>query len=275
LTNLERGFKVHASVVDPLAVPLVADTVNVEIARYDGTISIPGASTTDFTYTRNFSTAKDDYVVTLPYISPSTANGKDPISGNSITGFKWWNFTFPTIVDSDASGGTDATAISDFVKATNGTTVSFGGTAPPVVAAGESYAVWGDPSAPTGWSVPWTVLDPTQIQLGTAKTSFVYTSGSPTGSFTMVVPLGPTPVTINMSTVSGSGTLVYQVARSGGIVTVTPEDITTTAGQNAVAATLLANTPVNVYGIPQSDGTIKAYVVLYYTGTVLPTAVAF
>ena len=59
LTNIERGFRVHASgVVFPLTSPLVADTINIETARYDGVISIPGASTTDFTYTRNFSTVQ-------------------------------------------------------------------------------------------------------------------------------------------------------------------------------------------------------------------------
>jgi hypothetical protein len=42
--NLVRGFKVHVSVVDPLATPLVAQTVDIETAAYDGRIS--GADTT-------------------------------------------------------------------------------------------------------------------------------------------------------------------------------------------------------------------------------------
>ena len=269
LTNLERGFKVHASVVDPTVGPtaLSAQTVDIEIARYDGVISNPTVN--GFTYTRKFATAKDNYVVTLPFISSSRANGADPVSGAPITGFKWWNFTFPTVVDS----GTNA--ISDFDNATGGA-VSFGGTAPPVSASGESYAVWGDPSAnPTGWYVPWTVLDPTQVQLGTAKTGFSHVTGN-TGSFTMQVPLGSpaVAVTVNMSVVSGSGTLVYEVARnSSNVVTVTPEDITTPAGRTTVTNDLLATTPVDVYGVPQPDGTIKGYVVLYYTGTIKPTAV--
>ena len=275
--ELERGFKVHASVVDPTVAPtaLSAQTVDIEIARYDGVISIPAGSTTEFTYTRNFSTKADDYVVTLPYIFPTTANGSDPVTGTPITGFKWWDFTFPTIVDSDANDTPkiDTSVIADFISATDGT-VSFGGTAPPVTASGESYAWWGDPANPNGWSVPWTVLDPTQIQLGTAKTGFSYSTGN-NGSFTMQVPLGSqvTAVTVNMSVVSGSGTLVYQVARTGAVVTITPEDITTGNGRTAVTSTLVTGTPVNVYGVPQPDGTIKAYVVLYYTGTVTPTAV--
>jgi hypothetical protein len=269
LSNLERGFKIHASVVDPLAVPLVADTINVEIARYDGVVS--AANTTGFTYTRNFSTAKDDYVATLPYIAASTANGKDPLTGNPITGFKWWNFTFPTIVDSDAAGGTDATPIMDFVNATGGTAVSFGGTAAPVTASGETYAWWADPASVSGWSAPWTVLTPTPVQLATTAQGF--SSGSPNGTITVTVPGGTKAVTVDMSTVAGSGTLVYQVSRTGLIVTITPEDITTSTGQAAVTSTLITGVPVEVYGIPQSNGTIKAYVVLYYTGAVLPTAI--
>ncbi len=257
LTNLERGFKVHASVTDPLASPLVAQTVDIEIARYDGAISAPNLN--GFTYTRKFNTAKDDYVVTLPFISSTTPNGADPITGNPITGFKWWNFTFPTIVDS----GTNA--VTDFDNATGGSVVSFGGTAPPVTTSGESYAWWNG----SGWALPWTVLDPTQIQLGTVKTGYV--NGNP-GTFTMVVPLGPVPVTVDMSTVSGSGTLVYQVDRTGAIVTITPVDITTSAGQMTVTNNLLANEPVQVFGVPEPTGHIKAYVVFYYTG-VMPTAV--
>ncbi|MGX9105178.1 hypothetical protein ACWTQZ_26200, partial [Escherichia coli] len=41
--NLVRGFKVHVSVVDPLATPLVAQSVDIETAVYDGKIS--GADT--------------------------------------------------------------------------------------------------------------------------------------------------------------------------------------------------------------------------------------
>jgi hypothetical protein len=83
-TNLVRGYKVHASVVDPLASPLVAQAVDIEIARYDGTISSPTSN--NFIYTRNFGTPTDDYTKTLPYISGTTPNGKDS-SGNPIVGF--------------------------------------------------------------------------------------------------------------------------------------------------------------------------------------------
>ncbi len=91
--DLVRGFKVHATVVDPLATPLVAESIDIETARYDGSISAPSAM--NFTYTRNFADASDDYVYTMNYISAATPNGKD-FEGNAITGYKWWNFAYPT-----------------------------------------------------------------------------------------------------------------------------------------------------------------------------------
>ena len=251
LANLERGFKVHASVVDPLASPLVASSIDIEIARYDGTIT--GSNTTDFTYTRKFRNPNDSYQVTLPYISSSTANGSDPQSGNPITGFKWWNFAFPTIVDSGAN------AIPDFVNATNGG-VNFGGTVGLMKAAGESYAIWSDPAAPNAWAVPRTILTPTQVPFGTAATSYS------NGSFTVSVAGGTQAVPVNLSTTSGSATLVYQVDWTNGILTISPVDISTTAGQTTLTTNLVANTPVKVYGIPQADGSIKAYVLTYFTG---------
>jgi hypothetical protein len=53
----------------------------------DGTIS--GTNTNGFTYTQSFHRVADDYTVTLPYLSGSTANGSDPQSGAAINGFKW------------------------------------------------------------------------------------------------------------------------------------------------------------------------------------------
>jgi len=251
LSNLERGFKVHASVVDPLASPLVASSIDIEIARYDGTIT--GSNATDFTYTRKFRNANDDYQVTLPYISSSTANGSDPQSGNPISGFKWWNFAFPTLVDSGSN------AIPDFVNATNGA-VNFAGTVGLMKAAGESYAIWNDPSAANAWAIPRTILTPTQVPFGTAATAYS------NGSFNVSVPGGTQTVPVNLNTTSGSATLVYQVDWTNGILSISPVDISTSAGQTTLSTNLVANTPVKVYGIPQADGTIKAYVLTYFTG---------
>jgi hypothetical protein len=252
LSNLVRGFKVHATLVDTSASPLVAQTVDIEIARFDGSISAAGL--TGFTYTRKFRNTADDYTLTLPFISSTTANGSDPQSGTAITGFKWWNFTYPTVVDS----GTPA--IPDFDEATSGS-VNFGGTAGLFPAAGESFATWNDPANPNSWAVPWTVMLPTTVPVGLAATAYS------NGAFTLSVPGGTTAVTVNLGTTTGSGTLVYQIDRTGNIITISPVDVTTTAGQTTVTNNLIASTPVKVFGIPQADGSIKAYVVFYYTGS--------
>jgi hypothetical protein len=246
LTNLVRGFKVHVSVVDPLGAPLVAQTVDIEIARFDGTISSPGAAT--FVFTRNFDTVKDNYIQTMHYVS---------------SGFKWWFFAFPTIVDSGAN------AVTDFVNATNGL-ANFGGTVGAISAFGSSYATWNDPANPQGWAAPWVVLDPTPLPLAKVATQWVTNGTSTGGSFTISATGGATPVTVNASAVSGSATLVYQVDRTNGVVTVSPQDLTTQAGLSNVAAHLIAATPVKVFGVPQSDGSIKAYVIFYFTGNIMP-----
>ena len=251
--NFVRGFKVHASVVDPLATPLVAQSIDIENARYDGYIS--GTTTTGFTYTRNFHTASDDYVVNLDFISSGTANGNDS-SGNPITGFKYWNFTFPTVL-TDGSGVTTS-----FTSATNGA-VNFGGTAGILNAYGETYAIWNDPAAPNAWAVPEVGLMPVSAPLGTVASG--YTVG--TGMFTMTVLGGVNAVGSTLSTTSGSASLVYQVDRTNNVVTISPVDITTTAGQTTVTNNLTPATLVKVFGVPQASGTIKGYVVFYYTGT--------
>jgi Domain of unknown function (DUF4382) len=255
--NLVRGFKVHVGVADITAVPWVASTVDIEIAKYDGLISAP--NTTGFVYTRNFRTSADDYSVTLDYISPTTPNGKDS-NGNQIDGFKWWNFAYPTLAD------TGSNAVSDFVSATNGS-VNFGGTVAPMKVWGVSYVTWNDPANPNGWTARWTVLIPTPVALGAVSTA--WSSNSNGGTIAISVPGGANAVTVDLSSVSGSATLVYQVDATNGIVTISPQDLTSPTGLANVSAALTVGTPVKAFGIPQADGTIKAYVFFYLTGTQL------
>jgi hypothetical protein len=257
--NLVRGFKVHASVVDPLATPLVAETIDIETADYEGRLA--NANAIGFDVTRNFVNNVDDYSVTLPYISSATANGKDA-SGNAIMGYKWWDFAFPTVVDSGSN------AVNDFVAATTGS-VNFGGTAGVLKSYGMSFAVWGDAANTTGWSAPWTILIPSPIPLGTVATGVVSNPG--VSSFTMNVVHGTLPATVNLVTTSGSASLVYQIDRTNGVVTVSPVDITTAAGLSALTTDLVSGVPVKTYGVPQADGTVKAYVLVYYTGAVKTT----
>jgi hypothetical protein len=248
--DLVRGFKVHASVVDPLATPLVAQSIDIETARYDGTIS--AADTTGFTLTRLFRTVTDDYAFTLDYIANATANGTDD-SGNAVTGYKWWNFAYPTVLMSGTG------AITDFVSATDGS-INFGGTVGSVPSHGTSFAIWNDPANPNGWAAAAGILTPSTLPLGFVATGLV------NNAFTMTVIGGTAAATVDVSTTSGSATLVYQVDCTAGIVTVSPIDITTGSGLASLTAGLAAGAPVKVYGVPQAGGMLKAYVLTYFTG---------
>jgi hypothetical protein len=271
LPNVARGFKVNVT-VDPLstATPAVALSVEIDVARYDGMITSP--TTTDWDYTRVFAMAdarggKDSYNGTLGYIKSTSANTTP--AGAAVTGFYWWDFGFPTVIDS----GTNA--VSDFVSATGGA-AKFGGVVGMLQPYGLSNATWNDPAASGTWSALWTVLMPVPAPLGTIASAF----SSSTDSFTYSVPLPTaapantpvaTAVTVDLATASGSATLVYQVDRQGNVITITPQDISNPTTLATVGGNLLAGVPVKVFGVPQVNGSIKAYVLFYYTHT--PSAI--
>jgi hypothetical protein len=149
------------------------------------------------------------------------------------------------------------------VAATNGG-VNFGGTVGAVSAWGISAAAWADPANATGWSARWTALLPTPLPLGTVATGF---SGN---TFTLGVSGGTNPATVDVGTASGSATLVYQVDRQSGVITVSSIDVTTSDGLTALTNGLVAGALVKVYGLPQADATLRAYVLAYYTGDTMP-----
>ncbi len=60
---------------------------------------------------------------------------------------------------------------------------------------------------------------------------------------------------------------MYQVDRQGGVITITPQDIGQASVLATVAQNLTVSVPVKVYGVPQADGSLKAYVLFYYTHT--------
>ena len=264
LNDLVRGFKVHVTAADPLQNPLVAQTVDIEIARFEGAISSPNSA--NFTYTRVFSspTSPDNYTKQMIYISNSTPNGNDPVSGAKITGYKWWNFAFPTLVDSNATAGDNP--IPDFIAATGGS-ATFGGSVGPVPVFGATFATWNDPANPAGWAAPWTILEPAPVPLASVTTGWITNGGATGGSFTIAAAGGTSHILVDASIVSGSAALVYQVDRTNGIVTISPVNLTTQAGLNTVQTNLTPGTLVKLFGVPQTDGSIKAYVFFYFTGT--------
>jgi len=252
--NLVRGFKVHASVVDVLATPLVAQSIDIETAEFSGAISAPNS--TNFTYTHDFRTTTDDYVYMLDYISDLTSNGSDPTTGDAITGYKYWNFAYPTLLTDGAN------VITDWIATTNGS-VNFGGTVGAVPSYGVSYSTWADPANAGGWAGAASILLPSTLPMGTVATGLV------DNAFTMNIAGGTMPVTVDVSSTSGSATLVYQVDRTNGIVTVNPIDITTSTGLTDLTDGLAAGAPVKVYAIPEDsagNASLKAYVITYFTG---------
>ncbi|MBV8123274.1 MAG: hypothetical protein JO370_04240 [Paucibacter sp.] len=258
---LARGFKVHLQVVDPLASPLQAQTVDIESAPYEGTISnvVQGSS---FDITKAFATAADDYTdLVLNFISSGTGNGVDA-SGNPVTGFKYWNFAYPTQYTLDPTESSFAQLV--------GQSVNFGGTAGAAPVYGITHAVWGSTGASTtGWLAPSVVLMPLTLPKGTVASGLVASANAGISTFGLSVKGGSTPVNVNVNANAGSATLVYQVDRSNGVVTVSPIDITTSGGMNALTTNLAIGARVDVSGIPQGNNTnaMAAYVLKYYTGT--------
>jgi len=155
-------------------------------------------------------------------------------------------------------------AIGDFVAATDGT-VNFGGTAAAVPAWGISYARWGDPANNSGWSAAASVLVPVPVPVVTVASGLTMAGSGYT--FTGTAAGGTQPVTIDVSSTAGEATLVYQVDYSNGIVTVSPVDITNATGLGTLMNGLGVGTRVRISGIAQSDGTLKAYVIAYFTNT--------
>lgn len=253
--ELVRGFKVRVTPVDLTAVPLVAATVDIEAAPFEGKIS--NVTTAGFSLTDRFATPSDDYSVTLSYLNSASPNGSDPLTGQPITGFKYWDFAYPTQVTSGSG------AVASFTGATGGS-VNFGGTAGSYYALGLSHTVWGDPANTNGWSAADAILVPTTLARTTVASGIGASSGN---SFTINAAGGTTAVTVKFSTVSGSATLAYQVDRTNGVVTVSPEDLTSVSGLAALTAGLQAGAPVRVSAVPAPDGSLKAYVITYFTGT--------
>ncbi len=275
--NLVRGFKVHAT-VDATVSPMVAESIDIETARFDGTIS--SSSTSSFTYTHDFRTASDDYGspanpngITLSYIPDTMANGTSPVpsaNGMAVEGYKWWDFAYP-VSTFDCCG---STAITDWVSATN-KAINFGGSIGAVPAYGASFAAWNAAASTPGWAAATSILAPSLLPLGTVLTPLIQSSSANVYDFTMTVPgaASGTTATIQLSTAADSATLVYQVDYSSGVLTISPLDITQAANLATLEQSLIAGALVKVYAVPvaNASNTATAYVLVYYAGD-LPTS---
>jgi len=258
LANVHRGFKVHVTVDTTTAT--LARIVEIESAGFSGRIA--NSATTQFDIVANYRHAPDSYRVTLPYIA-STTTTDVTVNGAPVSGFSYWNFAYPTEVVSTQAATATTTAvdpIAQFVQATGGS-VGFGGIWGPLYAHGETHAVWGDPSNPSGWSAPWVDLTPTNVPTALVSSTIA------ANQFAISAPGGVVPVTVTFDTAPGSATLVYAVQRSHDDISVTVQDVSTASGLAAVTSVLALNTPVRVSAIPQADGTLKAYAITYFTGT--------
>lgn len=271
--NLVRGFKVHVT-ADLTVSPMVADSIDIETARFDGTISSP--STTGFTYTHHFRTVADDYQsaanpngITLSYVPNTTANGTNPVpsaDGAAIEGYKWWDFAYPvTTFDCCAS-----TAIADWVSATNGA-INFGGMLAPIPAYGTSFAAWDSAAGTPGWAAAASILDPSILPLGTVVAPLTQkSSGSSVYDFTMTVPgaASGTTATIDVNTATDSATLVYEVSFANNKLKIMPLDITQSANLMTLQNTLTAGAIVEVYAVPvaNASNTAMGYVLAYFSG---------
>jgi len=271
--NLIRGFKVHVT-ADLTVSPMVAESIDIETARFDGTVSSP--STTGFMYTHHFRTVADDYQsaanpngITLSYIPNTMANGTNPVpsaDGAAIDGYKWWDFAYP-VATFDCCG---ATAIADWVSATDGA-INFGGTLAAIPAYGTSFAAWNSAASTPGWAAAVSILDPSLLPLGTVVAPLMQKSASSSVyDFTMTVPgaASGTAATIDVDTATDSATLVYEVSFGNDKLKITPLDITQPANLMKLQNTLTAGAIVEVYAVPVANGsnTATGYVLAYFSG---------
>jgi len=183
LTNLARGFKVHVTVVDPLATPMHAASVDIHRGVFEGDITAADASS--FTYSKAF-------------LADSTT---DTRTVGYDTGFSWWNFTFPT------TASTDKTAfIAKAVPATG------------PHSRGISTLNWVNNS----WAAKVAVFLPSQLSSTPQTISSAYGSGTMSVDYTPDGTSTPATLAVKLNTAAGSMPLVTEFSKSGMIVSVTP-----------------------------------------------------
>jgi len=184
LPNLGRGFKVHVTVADPLAVPpLVAATVDIHRGVFEGDIT--AANATSFTYSKAFLADGTTETRTLGY----------------DTGFSWWNFTFPSTASTDQSAF--------LAKAMPGSGPH---------SRGISTLNWVN----SAWAAKIAVFLPSQLSSGMQTISGSYGAGTMSVTYTPDGSSTPLSLAVKLNTAAGSMPLVTEFSKAGMIVSVTP-----------------------------------------------------
>jgi hypothetical protein len=144
------------------------------------------AGTTDFTYTHaTFARRAMTIQVALDYISSNTANGTDD-QGNAITGYKWWNFAYPTALNSGSNNA--AVGRLHLRHRRLGELWRRGGFRAFLRAKASRFGTI--PANPGGWAASATILLPSTLPLGFVQSQLN------NNSFTMTVLGGTSAATI-------------------------------------------------------------------------------
>lgn len=183
LAHMARGFKVDVTVVDPLATPMHAASVDIHRGTFEGDITAADANT--FTYTKAFG---GDSTVDTHTVGYDAA-------------FSWWNFTFPTLASTDQAAF--------IAKATPASGPR---------ARAMSTLTWVNSS----WAAKVAVFLPSQLSTGMQTLEGAYGSGTMSVSYTPEGASGPVSLTVKLNTTPGSMPLVTEFSKTGMIVSVTP-----------------------------------------------------
>jgi len=199
LANLSRGFKVHVTVADVTAVPMVATAVDIQHGVFEGSFTAASA-TTGFTFSRTFPDATvENHTVIY------------------ATGFAWWNFAFPTV------SSTDTAAFAAKAMPAGGA----------LKARGLSTLAW---VAGSGWAANNAIFQPTALSTTAQTITAPYLTGTLGVKYTPDGGTTTANVTVNLDTTAGSQCLVYEFTRGGGVITVAPLDVSAWATKLTVNA---------------------------------------
>jgi len=231
LAWLYPDFKVQVTLVDPTAAQPVAKDINIQHALVDGVFTTTTAS--GFSYLNHkYDVGSNAHPVALPY---------DP-------SFNWATVNSPTSISSDVSA---------FLAQASATGTN-------LQASGFSALNWNSRNA--NWVAADTVLTPSQLSAKSQLVSTGYISGSLTISYDYTnwdQTTVPTTLAVHLSSATGAETQVTRFTRraQGSNPNGDPEVTMSTVAPADWNTELAAGAKVRVYGLPNADGSLNAFVV--------------